>query len=324
MKKKLLLGLYDQKPVGTRREDLEYSLLSCYKPLFTFLYANPEMRVSLYFSGIIYEWLESEHPEINMLLADMVKRRQIELLSGGYYDPILTLIPAKDRTQQIEKMTTFIRKRFGLRPRCAWISEQVWNPVLINTLSLCGIRSVFQQTSPLLSHQDPFFMQELDKILCLFPVHAGLTENIHHNKLDSFTQNISSACKTEQHKIITIMADMGKLISHSLLTEKDTAMELCGMLNYLHDEYTDLELSVTSVTIQNVSNREHLSSGWYKREKPFNVEDFNEIFLRYPEIQHLYGKLLYSAKLIPGIKNEKTLKKLAGREILKGESFGAF
>ncbi len=49
--KKLILGFYDQKPLGTRLEDYEFSLYSCYKPLLTYLYTNPEIRIALYLSG---------------------------------------------------------------------------------------------------------------------------------------------------------------------------------------------------------------------------------------------------------------------------------
>jgi alpha-amylase len=322
--KRLLLGLYDQKPLGTRKEDLEYSLFACYKPLLTFLYANPEIRISLYFSGIIYMWLEAEHPEVNMLIADMVKRRQIELLTGGFYDPILTVIPMKDRSHQIEKSTTFIRKRFGLRPRTAWITEQVWSPSLVNTLALCGIRSAFQHTNEQLAHQDPFNMQEMGRILCIFPVHSGLTEQIHENDLEQFSKSIAAAEKTQMHQVLSIMIDMGKLISHSMLTEENTTLALCHTLAELGSDTRAVSLELPYEQSQLVTREDFLPAGWYNSDKPETVDHYNEMFLAYPEIKHLYGKMLYSSKLIPGIKKEKTLKKLASKHMLMGESFGSF
>ena len=52
-----------------------------------------------------------------MLINDMVKRKQLELLGGGFYDPILPVIPNSDRSGQIEALTTYLRKHFGKRPR---------------------------------------------------------------------------------------------------------------------------------------------------------------------------------------------------------------
>jgi alpha-amylase len=322
--KRLLLGLYDQKPLGTRREDLEYSLHACYKPLLTFLYANPEIRISLYFSGIIYQWLENEHPEINMLISDMVKRRQIELLSGGFYDPVLSMLPTKDRSHQVEMLTTFIRKRFGSRPRTAWITDQIWSPALVNTLSISGIRAAFQHTNSQIAHPEPFLMQEMGKLLCLFPIHDGLTGQIHAGDFNGFQSSLDAAQKTHMHSVISIMIDMGKLVSQSMLDEVQTCEKLSHTLVQIGSQQDKFSLTLPHREYQQVTGEDYLPSGWYSYSKPDTADHINELLLIHPEIKYLYGKLHYSSKLIPGIKKEKGLKKLALKEMLKGESFGPF
>ena len=57
---------------------------------------------------------------------------------------------------------------------------------------------------------------------------------------------------------------------------------------------------------------------------PGKITNYNEMFLIYPELNFLYGKLNYSQKLANTIKKEKNLKKKSSLEILKGECFGAF
>ena len=89
------------------------------------------------------EWLEQMHPEFLTLLAEMVTRGQVEVLGGGYYDPILPLIPMNDKLGQLEKMTTLLRVRFETRPRGCWIAEKVWEPSLASVLRASGIDYTF-------------------------------------------------------------------------------------------------------------------------------------------------------------------------------------
>ncbi len=113
------------------------------RPFLSTLYAFPEVPAALHYSGLLLEWLEDRHPELVMLIAEMVGRRQVEIVGGGYYDPILPMIPANDRLGQLEKMTTHLRVRFGTRPRGCWLAEQVWDPSLASTLRTGGMEYTF-------------------------------------------------------------------------------------------------------------------------------------------------------------------------------------
>ncbi len=322
--KRLIIGFQDQKPLGTRNEDFEFSLYSCYKPLLTFLYANPEMKISLYLSGIIYEWLESNYPEINMLIADMVKRKQLELLSGGFYDPIFQIIPAKDRTQQIEMTTTYIRKRFGYRARSAWITEQVWNPQLIASLSTCGITSLIQHLEPQTNDLKPFSMQEMGNMIKVYPIHRALTFALNNKDYDYVKHALSATFKKPHANMATIMLDVNTIISNSIIGDPHTIVELSKRLQEICNE-----LDITTVLPMNMQNeiirkQGYQAMGWFKDTLPKDIKHFNQMFLKYPEMKNMYGKLLYVSRLIPGIKKEKSLKKIASKELLKAESFGGF
>jgi len=63
----------------------------------------------------------------------------MELLGGGFYEPILSIIPEEDRRGQIEMMSAFLEKHFGRRPRGLWLTERVWEPSLASTLAKAGI-----------------------------------------------------------------------------------------------------------------------------------------------------------------------------------------
>jgi len=70
----------------------------------------------------------------------MVERGQVELLTGGYYEPILAVIPDDDKLGQIRKLSDFIEEEFNLQPVGLWLAERVWEPHLPKTLSEAGVR----------------------------------------------------------------------------------------------------------------------------------------------------------------------------------------
>ncbi|HUV08568.1 MAG TPA: 4-alpha-glucanotransferase, partial [Spirochaetia bacterium] len=139
----LIFGTYNCQPVGKTGNVFEQSYQASFKPFLSALNRFPDFFAVLHYSGILLEWLEKNHPEFMMLLSDMVSRKQVELLTGGFYEPVLPLIPNHDKLGQIEKMTTFLRAHFGRRPRGCWLTERIWDSSLASTLNTSGIEYTF-------------------------------------------------------------------------------------------------------------------------------------------------------------------------------------
>jgi hypothetical protein len=139
----LVIGTHSHLPLGQPEDTAEDVYQRALRPFLSTLYAFPEVPAALHYSGLLLDWLEDRHPELVMLIAEMVGRRQVEIVGGGYYDPILPMIPANDRLGQLEKMTTHLRVRFGTRPRGCWLAEQVWDPSLASTLRTGGMEYTF-------------------------------------------------------------------------------------------------------------------------------------------------------------------------------------
>ena len=115
----LVFGTNNSQPVGTDNEYIEELYQRAYKPFIRTLYNAPDIRAVLHYSGHLLQWMARYHPEFTDVLAELSSRKQIELLGGGFYDPVLPLIPRADRLGQIEQMTTYLRKLFGRKPRRA-------------------------------------------------------------------------------------------------------------------------------------------------------------------------------------------------------------
>jgi hypothetical protein len=134
-----LLAIHNHQPVGNFESVFEQSFRDCYEPLLDRLDRHPGFKFSLHFSGPLWEYMERrEHPCLD-LVGRMSARGQVELLGGGFYEPILPVIPEEDRLGQIQLMSDFLQRRFGARPRGAWLAERVWEPDLPSSLARAGV-----------------------------------------------------------------------------------------------------------------------------------------------------------------------------------------
>jgi len=64
------------------------------------------------------------------------------MLTGGFYEPILPLLPDHDKIGQIRYLSEFLERHFGVRPRGLWLAERVWEPHLPRALSEAGVEFV--------------------------------------------------------------------------------------------------------------------------------------------------------------------------------------
>lgn len=135
----LVLLIHGHQPVGNFEHVFENSYQHSYLPFIELLERHAAVRVSLHYSGILLEWMAQKHPEFFDRLRNLVTRNQVELLGGGFYEPIFPGIPEEDRQRQIQLLSDFLAERFGRKPRGMWLAERVWEPMLPSTLARAGI-----------------------------------------------------------------------------------------------------------------------------------------------------------------------------------------
>lgn len=139
MRTVLSLAIHNHQPVGNFPHVFEAAYAQSYLPMLQALERHPRVRVALHYSGPLLDWLEDAHPEFFPLLAELVERGQVELMTGGYYEPILAVIPERDRRGQIRKMTAYLQRRLGARPTGLWLAERVWEPHLAKSIAESGV-----------------------------------------------------------------------------------------------------------------------------------------------------------------------------------------
>ncbi len=124
------LLLHNHQPVGNFPWVFQQVYEEAYLPMIMALERHPGVRLSLHYTGSLLDWLEEAHPEFLERIAALVQRKQVEMVSGGYYEPILPSIPDVDKVAQIRRLTERLQRDFGIRPSGTWIAERVWEPGL--------------------------------------------------------------------------------------------------------------------------------------------------------------------------------------------------
>jgi alpha-amylase len=135
----LSLALHNHQPVGNFDFVIGDAYQKAYEPMLAALERHPGVRLAMHYSGPLRDWLSASHPDFLKRIRTLVGRKQIELLTGGYYEPILIALPDADKLGQINKMTEAIRSDFGAEPIGAWLAERVWEPHLPKPLHEAGV-----------------------------------------------------------------------------------------------------------------------------------------------------------------------------------------
>jgi len=177
---KVVFGMYSSLPFNASSAFFEELYQGAWRPFLSSLYKFPSLRSILYFSGTIFPWLEEHHPEYMYLLTEMARKGQIELLGGGLYNPIASLVSTQDLTAQIENLSTLIRKTAGKRPSGAWLYEYSWNAALPSILQNSKIQYTFLPAAVFPDESNGIFVGE--------PV---VTED--HRKQSQFSQLLNHA-----------------------------------------------------------------------------------------------------------------------------------
>lgn len=186
MKKvKFCFGIHNHQPVGNFGWVIEEAFQKSYRPFLELVARYPKFRFSLHFTGILYKWIDEFHPEFFGVIRRLIEQGQVELLTGGFYEPILPSIPDRDKIGQIRMESDFIETKFGVRPEGMWLAERVWEPGLARILNEAGVKYTilddihFRYSGLESSQLDGYYLTEdQGKQVALFPIAKKLRYTI--------------------------------------------------------------------------------------------------------------------------------------------------
>jgi alpha-amylase len=137
---RLVLVFHNHQPIGNFDGVFEQAYQDSYRPFLDVLEDYPALPIALHTSGSLMEWLAARHPEYLDRLAVLVAAGRLEIVGGAFYEPILTMIPSRDRIGQITRYAEWLTDRFGTPVGGMWMPERVWEQSLTSDLAEAGVR----------------------------------------------------------------------------------------------------------------------------------------------------------------------------------------
>ncbi|MEO1524714.1 MAG: alpha-amylase/4-alpha-glucanotransferase domain-containing protein [Planctomycetota bacterium] len=135
----LCLVLHNHQPIGNFDGVFEQAYEDSYRPFLDVFEPFEHLNISLHTSGPLMLWLAERHPEYLDRLRLLVEAGRVEIVGGPQYEPILTMLPSRDRVGQIETYSAWLERHLGVSPQGMWTPERVWESSLTRDVVDGGI-----------------------------------------------------------------------------------------------------------------------------------------------------------------------------------------
>jgi hypothetical protein len=174
-------GVHNHQPIGNFDHVVAEAAERAYHPFLELVRRRSEVRLTVHVTGSLLEWLRERAPTTFDLLGTVVASGQVELLTGGFYEPILAILPDHDKVGQIRLLSDYLKRQFGVRPRGMWLAERVWEPGLPKAIVEAGVEYVLvDDTHFALAGFDPealggfYLTEDQGATLGVFPISQRL------------------------------------------------------------------------------------------------------------------------------------------------------
>ncbi len=178
---RLVFVLHDHQPVGNFDGVIEAAWRDAYQPMLELLERHPHVRVAVHTSGPLAEWLDRHHGDYLDRLARLAARGQIEIVGGAFQEPVLAMLPSRDRIGQIRQFRAWLERRLDTAVTGMWVAERVWDPGMTADIVAAGMRwtilddSHFKAAGLPEEQLDRHWLTEADgATLAVFPVSERL------------------------------------------------------------------------------------------------------------------------------------------------------
>lgn len=217
----VVLGLvfHNHQPIGNFGWVNEDHYEKAYRPLIDALERHPGVRVGLHYTGSLLDWLRMVHPDLLERIRALAERGQVEMVGGGFYEPVLAVLPERDRVGQIRALTDAVRETFGTTPTGMWLAERVWEPALPHSLADAGMQwTIVDDTHLLASGLGPddlygYYLTEDDgRPVGVFPSLYALRYTVPWRPVEetiAFLRGLATNA-AEGHTPIAVMGDDGE------------------------------------------------------------------------------------------------------------------
>jgi len=340
----LLLAIHNHQPVGNFSWVFEKAFKDCYRPFLREMAKHPDIKFTVHYSGPLLESMQAREHECWDILKELVGRGQVELLGGGFYEPILTSIPEEDAQGQLRMMQQFLEENFWRRPRGIWLTERVWEPTLPKMLARAGIEYTLLDEEHFhyagVRDIHAYYMTEDEGYpLKLFPIDKKLRYLVPFQKLEDIEAHLDKIRKAGG---LAILGDDGEKFGLWPGTKKWVYEEgwLSHFLTFLKEKNVQTWTYSEALDSRPPAGRVYPPPASYEEMMDWVLEPeaaalfqklkertppearrylrggfFRDFFLKYPESNHLNKRMILVSRRVNQSSNEE-----AKRELYKSQS----
>ncbi|MBU0951557.1 MAG: DUF1926 domain-containing protein [Elusimicrobia bacterium] len=211
-----IFGVHNHQPVGNFKEVLDKGYELAYKPFLELMENHPSIKWSLHCSGVLWDYFREFQPEYIDKTKQMHDNNQVELIGGGYYEPVMPALPDRDKIGQIKKMSEYLKNEFNSRPEGLWLAERVWEPHLPKIFAIAGVKYTvvddYHFLSSGLSEEERtgyYLTEEQGQVLKIFTINQMLRYYIPFRTVEE-TIDYFRKMATEHEGTTLVMIDDGE------------------------------------------------------------------------------------------------------------------
>ncbi|MBS1192812.1 MAG: alpha-amylase [Nitrospirae bacterium] len=215
-KVQFIFAIHNHQPVGNFDSVAEEAYQKAYLPFINVLKRYRSVKITLHYTGILYRFFEEKHPEFIDTLRELVAEGRAEVLSGGFYEPILAVLPDEDKAGQVRALSDYVKKKIGYDCRGMWLAERVWEPHLPRCIAEAGIDHVVVDDFhfKMAGLRDPdldgyYLTEELGGLIRIFPGSEKLRYLIPFHRPEETIEFLATLKSTERNRL-AVMADDGE------------------------------------------------------------------------------------------------------------------
>ena len=315
----IAIGMYSTLSEKTPAPAFERAFSLCYQPLIRWIYSDTSARFSLYQSAPLIKYFEKMHPEVNMAFQALLSKGSLELFTGVYSQSIISQSYPKERSSQLEKMTTLIRRTYRYRPSTAFFFGQVWATSYIHALLNCQISSIaistYSQDRKKVLFNHPSTMNELGKKIDIYPLADEASRAVSayaqgEYGLEELKSRLVDVVENNREEDLFIFLNLDQLIEGLLRNKGDEEEDLASLFVAVGKKASELGYENTFLSSFSVRENCYLPSGWYSRDAySGSLSSFEELFINNGYFRYLRNRYLFYSSILESFRKDRDVKR---------------
>ncbi|MCF7916849.1 MAG: DUF1926 domain-containing protein [Candidatus Omnitrophica bacterium] len=339
-----VFGLHNHQPVGNLSSVFKQAFSDCYLPFLSTLERFPSLKAVIHNSGALYDFGQKHFSQWLEKLKKLNQKGQVEIVGGGYFEPIFPIISQRDRIGQIRIMNQYLKDTFGKAPLGCWIPERVWEPSLAKTLNESGFSHTYLDQANFppskksnKSNKNIYLTEDQGYPLNLFVIDELLADKIPFIKPEEVIELLISY-KKEGDLLVTFFCDGEKFglwpgsydliynqgwldkfftllarnpeietITSDQANQKFAKKDLVYLETSTYPKMQKWALNYKDhLAYQELVNLLEKDDNYNKYKQFIKAETFNNFFIKYPRLNFMHKRMLkLSAKINSNLDQEK-------------------